>query len=164
MGDGGTLTDNVSLVHMNGRVYDPVIGRFLSPDRVVEQAGNSQSLNPYSYVQNRVLTLTDPTGLVTDSGKPRDGGSNYGPVLAYMISTHPRLAASIGFGAASEIIGPPSMGSVEGITANDITLASMAPVVFEGGGRSVSGSIVVEEGGGGSGGESGGRRTRRYVR
>jgi hypothetical protein len=48
---------------MNGRVYDPVIGRFLSTDPLVSVAGSSQSLNPYSYVQNRPLALTDPTGL-----------------------------------------------------------------------------------------------------
>ncbi len=55
--------DNVALIHMNGRVYDPVSGRFLSPDPVVTTVGDSQSSNPYSYVENRPLVLTDPTGL-----------------------------------------------------------------------------------------------------
>lgn len=57
------MLDNLSLIHMNGRVYDPVIGRFLSPDPVVTQVGDSQRGNPYSYVENRALTMTDPTGL-----------------------------------------------------------------------------------------------------
>lgn len=57
------MLDNVGLIHMNGRVYDPVIGRFLSADPVVARIGNSQAGNPYSYAQNRPLTLTDPTGL-----------------------------------------------------------------------------------------------------
>lgn len=64
------MLDNVGLVHMNWRVYDPVIGRFLSTDPIVATAGNSQSLNPYSYVQNRPLTLTDPTGLAPTPAKP----------------------------------------------------------------------------------------------
>jgi RHS repeat-associated protein len=45
------MLDNVGLIHMNGRVYDPVIGRFLSTDPLVSVAGSSQSINPYSYVQ-----------------------------------------------------------------------------------------------------------------
>jgi RHS repeat-associated protein len=57
--------DNVALIHMNGRVYDPIAGRFLSPDPVVTQVGDSQRGNPYSYVSNRPLTLTDPTGLIS---------------------------------------------------------------------------------------------------
>jgi RHS repeat-associated protein len=57
------MLDNLTLIHMNGRVYDPAISRFLSPDPLVAQVGNSQQGNSYSYVLNRPLTLTDPTGL-----------------------------------------------------------------------------------------------------
>jgi len=49
-------------VHMNGRIYDPLLGRFLSADTVVQAPGNLQSFNRYSYVLNNPLTLTDPTG------------------------------------------------------------------------------------------------------
>jgi RHS repeat-associated protein len=54
--------DPVELVHMNGRVYDPEIGRFLSADPFVQDQSNSQSFNRYSYVLNNPLSLTDPTG------------------------------------------------------------------------------------------------------
>lgn len=54
--------DNLSLVHMNGRVYDPKLGRFLSADPVPGNPGDPQSLNPYSYAMNNPLTFTDPTG------------------------------------------------------------------------------------------------------
>jgi RHS repeat-associated protein len=56
------MLDNVSLIHMNGRVYDPTIGRFLSPDPVVARLGDSQQGDSYGYVSNRPLTSTDPTG------------------------------------------------------------------------------------------------------
>jgi RHS repeat-associated protein len=46
---------------MNGRVYDPVTGRFLSTDPVLGDLNDSQRLNPYSYVSNRPLVTTDPT-------------------------------------------------------------------------------------------------------
>jgi RHS repeat-associated protein len=42
--------DVVEMIHMNGRVQDPVLGRFLSPDPIVQAPYYSQSLNRYSYV------------------------------------------------------------------------------------------------------------------
>ena len=54
--------DTVGLVHMNGRVYDPELGRFLSADIVVQDVTNLQAWNAYSYVLNNPLSMTDPTG------------------------------------------------------------------------------------------------------
>ncbi len=53
---------NVGLVNMNGRVYDPDLGRFLTPDPNVQAVANLQSYNRYSYVLNNPLRYTDPTG------------------------------------------------------------------------------------------------------
>ncbi|TAK51081.1 MAG: hypothetical protein EPO25_17655, partial [Gammaproteobacteria bacterium] len=61
--------DSVNLIHMNGRVYEPVIGRMLSPDAVV-QIGSAQSVNCYAYVWNNPLTRTDPSGWVADNEMP----------------------------------------------------------------------------------------------
>lgn len=47
---------------MNGRIYDPVIGRFQSADPYIQDPNNQQSYNRYSYVLNDPLILTDPTG------------------------------------------------------------------------------------------------------
>jgi RHS repeat-associated protein len=59
----GHRTDPESgLVYMHARYYDPVIGRFISPDRVVPDILNPQSLNPYSYVYNNPISNVDPTG------------------------------------------------------------------------------------------------------
>ena len=52
----------LDLVHMNGRVQDPLLGRFLSPDPFVQAPYHSQSLNRYSYVWNNPMTLVDPSG------------------------------------------------------------------------------------------------------
>lgn len=54
--------DEVELIHMNGRAYDYNLGRFLSVDPIIQSPGNSQSLNPYSYIMNNPLAGTDPTG------------------------------------------------------------------------------------------------------
>jgi RHS repeat-associated protein len=56
------MLDDLGLVHMNGRIYDPLLGRFLSADLQVQFPGSLQSYNRYSYVQNNPLTFTDPTG------------------------------------------------------------------------------------------------------
>jgi RHS repeat-associated protein len=54
--------DNLGIVHMNGRVYDPVLGRFLSPDPIVQSPYDTQGLNRYAYVRNNPLRYTDPSG------------------------------------------------------------------------------------------------------
>jgi RHS repeat-associated protein len=54
--------DEVELIHMNGRVYDYNLGRFLSVDPFIQSPGDSQSVNPYSYLMNNPLAGTDPTG------------------------------------------------------------------------------------------------------
>ncbi|MGV6853393.1 MAG: RHS repeat domain-containing protein [bacterium] len=47
--------DDSQLIHMNGRVYDYNLGRFLSVDPFIQDPGNSQNLNPYSYIMNNPL-------------------------------------------------------------------------------------------------------------
>ncbi|MCW8997245.1 MAG: hypothetical protein OQK04_00835, partial [Kangiellaceae bacterium] len=54
--------DEAGLIHMNGRVYDPRLGRFLSADPFVQTAENLQNFNRYSYVLNNPLNATDPSG------------------------------------------------------------------------------------------------------
>ncbi|MEV6866661.1 RHS repeat-associated core domain-containing protein [Streptosporangium subroseum] len=49
------------LTHIGARMYDPLIGRFLSVDPVLS-TDQSQSLNGYSYGNNNPATFSDPTG------------------------------------------------------------------------------------------------------
>jgi RHS repeat-associated protein len=65
----------VGLIHMNGRVQDPVLGRFISPDP-------SDALNPgvgfnrYAYALNNPLSFTDPSGFEIGDrfGAPEEAG------------------------------------------------------------------------------------------
>ncbi len=52
----------LGLYHMGARWYDPYINRFVSPDTIIPDPANPQSFNRYSYVNNRPLVATDPTG------------------------------------------------------------------------------------------------------
>ncbi len=60
--------ESLGLVHMNGRVYDPLLGRFLSADPFVQAPTNTQSPNRYSYVFNNPLSYTDPSGYLAILG------------------------------------------------------------------------------------------------
>ena len=87
--------ERTGLIHMNGRVYDPVIGRFLSPDPVVADASFSQSWNAYSYALNSPLSYSDPSGTVVASGCPPSlcagggfGGGGFGPGTVLATSAH----------------------------------------------------------------------------
>ncbi len=50
------------LYNMNGRLYDPVVGRFLEPDPIIQNAFSTQNLNRYSYALNNPLKYVDPSG------------------------------------------------------------------------------------------------------
>jgi len=54
--------DVFGLINMNGRMYDPMLGRFLSPDNFVQAPDYTQNFNRYSYVLNNPLKYTDPSG------------------------------------------------------------------------------------------------------
>jgi RHS repeat-associated protein len=56
------LGQSMGLNHMNGRVQDAILGRFLSPDPHTPDPSNAQSYNRYSYVNNNPLTLVDSSG------------------------------------------------------------------------------------------------------
>ncbi|WP_086930765.1 Ig-like domain-containing protein [Agarilytica rhodophyticola] len=54
--------DAVGLIHMNGRIYDPRLARFIQADPFIQAATNTQSYNRYSYVFNNPLNASDPSG------------------------------------------------------------------------------------------------------
>ncbi len=64
---GQEHVDDVWLIHMNGRMYDYQLGRFLSVDPIIQNPENSQSLNPYSYILNNPFAGKDPTGYAGES-------------------------------------------------------------------------------------------------
>ena len=59
---GHEMLDQLELVHMNGRVYDPLTAKFLSADPFIQDPTNGQNYSRYTYVLNNPTNLTDPTG------------------------------------------------------------------------------------------------------
>ena len=74
-----------ALIDMNGRMYDPVISRFLSPDPFVQAPEDLQNYNRYSYCLNNPLKYTDPSGESIVAGAVIIGalaGAYFGGALA----------------------------------------------------------------------------------
>lgn len=61
---GHEMLDGLDVIHMNGRIYDPTLGRFLQPDPVIQAPDNPQNWNAYTYVFNNPYRYTDPSGMI----------------------------------------------------------------------------------------------------
>jgi RHS repeat-associated protein len=54
--------DDVGIIHMNGRLYDTLLGRFLQVDPLIQDPLNLQNFNRYGYCYNNPMTCSDPSG------------------------------------------------------------------------------------------------------
>jgi len=59
---GQRLDSEFGLYYYGARYYDPELGRFVAADTVVQDAGDPQSWNRYSYARNNPILFTDPSG------------------------------------------------------------------------------------------------------
>jgi RHS repeat-associated protein len=59
---GKRLDRETGLYYYGARYYDPVLGKFITPDTIVPNPNNPQDLNRYSYCSNNPINYTDPTG------------------------------------------------------------------------------------------------------
>jgi RHS repeat-associated protein len=94
--------DEMGIIHMNGRLYDPLIARFMSADPFIQAPGNLQSYNRYAYVMNNPLNLTDPSGYFSFRQLFRGVVRIFAPVIAIL----PPKIASVLINVASLACGP----------------------------------------------------------
>ncbi|RZA08913.1 MAG: hypothetical protein EOO68_01460, partial [Moraxellaceae bacterium] len=59
---GHEMVDDMGIIHMNGRIYDQRLGRFLQADPFIQAATNTQSYNRYSYAINSGSGKLQPKG------------------------------------------------------------------------------------------------------
>lgn len=64
---GHEMLNDLDIIHMNGRIFDPILARFVQADPIIQAPNYSQSFNRYSYVFNNPLNFTDPTGFISIS-------------------------------------------------------------------------------------------------
>ena len=133
---GHEMLDELDLVHMNGRIYDPQLGRFLSADPYVQHPGSTQGWNRYAYVDNNPLSLTDPTGYWGIK-------SFFRGVRSVVRNPYVRTAAAI---VAAYYLGPQSSSALFGtsasatITVGSATTAGLANAAVAG---TVAGGIAT---------------------
>jgi RHS repeat-associated protein len=121
--------DDVGLVHMNGRIFDPLIGRFLQADSMVQAPGNLQNYDRYAYCYNNPLTCTDPSGQLSmylknpvRLAKWIDPAGNYALTKTAQ-NKYGYMIGSIAIGVASLYCGPGYAACVAGGTAAWATFA-----------------------------------------
>ncbi len=108
--------DEFNLINMNGRMYDPAIARFLSPDNFVQSADFTQSLNRYSYCLNNPLSFVDPDGnnpLIVAMGI----GMAFGGYMGYQIGDANHAS---GWGMAGYIAAGATIGGLSGYAGASI--------------------------------------------
>jgi RHS repeat-associated protein len=125
---GHEQLDDVGLVHMNGRLFDPNTGRFIQPDPMVQNPDNLQNYNRYGYCYNNPLNCTDPTGQffgIDDLLVYAIIATVFADVTGLIDSRTARMLLSIEVGAAL----PGSSGLLAGVVDNPVAQAAIAGFV-----------------------------------
>lgn len=121
--------DMFEMVNMDGRMYDPVIGRFLSPDPIVQAPDFTQGLNRYTYCLNNPLSLTDPSGYSWLS-------HNWKSLVASIVGiTVSAITAGSGSGLGIAIIAGAAGGAAGALTSallNGSNIGQIAKSTFTG--------------------------------
>ena len=109
--------DEINLIDMNGRMYDPLLGRFLSVDPFVQAPTNPQNFNRYSYCLNNPLKYTDPDGEIV--WMPIIIGAAMGGISGYMIGSEANASGwdMVGYVAGGAVLGALSSGISQGMAA-----------------------------------------------
>ncbi|MCJ8273899.1 MAG: hypothetical protein MJK04_31435, partial [Psychrosphaera sp.] len=102
----------LGIIHMNGRIYDADLGRFLQADPFIQAPKNGQNYNRYSYVLNNPLSYTDPSGHFF-SGLKRFV-KKYWRVIAAAVVTYFTAGAAAGWAASWGFTGAISNAIVAG--------------------------------------------------
>jgi RHS repeat-associated protein len=95
--------DEMGLIHMNGRIFDPLIGRFMSADPFIQAPENLQSHNRFAYVMNNPLSYTDPSGYFSLKKLFRAAFKIFAPILSIL---PPKIASVLINVASVAFCGP----------------------------------------------------------
>ena len=119
---GQALDSTTQLYDYGARYYNPALGRFLSPDTIVPDPGNLQSLNRYSYVRNNPLSRIDPTGHLDEGAEDA-----YGRVLPpWQVEAAPKIEASPQFNPGAVV------PDVIVYTGEQLTFSGLVRGVYDG--------------------------------
>jgi RHS repeat-associated protein len=151
---GHEMMDDLGLIHMNGRIYDPRLSRFLSADIAIQLPANLQSYNRYSYCMNNPLGYTDPSGYLLFGLLPDDPNlSTMGNIIKYAgsavegVNGGSHIAINALTCGLSDKVGLTQSGNFTGSVyqeANAIApVVSGASMIASGGSTGLGGSAVL---------------------
>jgi len=107
---GHEMVDGMDIIHMNGRIYDATLGRFLQADPEIQSPTMIGSLNRYSYVMNNPLNAVDPTGYNWFSDRWQDTWRDIKPYVGAVVA----VVLSIYAPWASQAWAPMVIGMISG--------------------------------------------------
>lgn len=138
--------DLFELVNMDGRMYDPVVGRFISADPFIQSPDFTQSLNRYAYCINNPLSLIDPSGYSWFSKNWKSITASIVGIAVSVVTlgSGTTIGAVIIAGAAGG-----AAGALTGALLNGANIGQIAKSTFMGAfGGSASGFLNFASGGG----------------
>ena len=144
---GHETLDQLGLVNMNARFYDPILGRHTSADPTVPDPANAQAFNRYSYVLNNALVFTDPTGLSPSTNGFADHGGGMWDTTFVNDSAAPAAAGSgqaSGVPASSEQSCTPANTSKDSIGPSQPSRSELLRVAAAGNGIATAAVGVAE--------------------
>jgi RHS repeat-associated protein len=134
------LDASTGLYDYGARMYDPVLGRFITADSIVPSFSNPQSLNRYSYCLNNPLIYVDPTGHFSLKNFIHSFVSGFvggvvaaicppawGPMAAFVLGgmSAGATAGALSGGGLDAIVQGTVMGGVMGLTAGGLYMAGV---------------------------------------
>ena len=102
--------DELGLIDMNGRMYDPILGRFISVDPYIQAPYNPQNFNRYAYCLNNPVKYTDPSGEI-------------GVLAACLIAAGIDMAIDYGFQVIANLNAKNAEG--QSLTAKEVFLTNI---------------------------------------
>ena len=130
------------LINMNARLYDPLVGRFLSPDPYVQAPDFTQGFNRYSYALNNPLKYTDPNGeffLTTAIVIGAAIGMTAGAISGYLLG---EKNGATGLDMLGYIVGGGIIGGVAGFAGGAVASIAAPAVTAAGYGGFAAGAIT----------------------
>jgi RHS repeat-associated protein len=136
---GDDTNSGFCLINMNGRIYDPVLARFLSPDPYVQAPDYTQSFNRYAYGWNNPFKYTDPSGNSIIAAMLIGGGINLiSQIIAGNVSDLGDAFTAFGIGALGGLAG----AGVGQAVAGALHIGGFAAGALTGGAGGAAGGFV----------------------
>ena len=135
--------DETGLYNFKARLYDPLLGRFISADSIVPQPGNLQAFNRYSYCVNNPLVYVDPSGHFLDIAVIAIGAVIGALVAGYKSDWKPEaMAVGAVIGGVSGGVYSGVSSYMGGIIAGSITNATVAGAISGAAGGAAAGATA----------------------